>query len=106
MKTAFLLIILMFISLAAVANDVSCQSDLMKPKLNNTMTLTEAEKPAQLTVSDTQKRLKENRSKDIEKSKTENTISATEEEPTVKKESSLGNIFDILLPAKLRNPVK
>lgn len=92
--------------MAVAANDVSCQSDLMKPKLNATMTLNESEKPAQLTVSDTQTRLKESRTKNTAESEKENTISASEEKPTAKKESSLGDIFDILLPAKLRNPVK
>jgi len=92
----------------AHANDVSCQVNVLKPKLSATSIKAESDKPAKITVTEARLRLSQSTEKN--KQETVQTDSQTEEkdinDEPVEKESGLGNMFDILLPAKLRNPVQ
>ncbi len=117
MKSGFLLLILLTSLLLATgfarAGDVSCQVDLLKPKFNASVIAEEANKPAKLTVTETKLRLKQNLKKLDSEDQRENNNQETvqvenkkEADKSVKKSSRLGGIFDILLPSKLRNPVK
>lgn len=101
----------------AQAGDVSCQVDLLKPKFNASLIEDEAKKPAKMTVTETKHRLKqslkkpgsENKSEQKSENKTQETAQVENKkvaDKIVKKTSRLGGIFDILLPSKLRNPVK
>lgn len=107
MKTLFSLLALLLVMGFAQAGDVSCQVDVLKPKMNPIIK-DEAEKPADLTVAEARVRLK-NR----QKANQQETVLAkqeqkqqTEKDEPAEKESGLGSMFDILLPSKLRNPVQ
>lgn len=121
MKFGFLLLILLLSLLLgfAQAGDVSCQVDLLQPKINAAVIIAEANKPAKLTVAEARLRLQKTQvADDTESAKKQNgqvqnshkeTAQATDEKETTKaakKPSRLGGIFEILLPSKLRNPVK
>jgi len=132
MKFGFLLLILyssllLGISLAQ-AGDVSCQVDLLKPKTNATVIIEEANKPAKLNVAEARLRLQKNQVTDAteavqvqngqvqneqvqnnQQKTTQKTALTNDEKETTKaakKTSKRGGIFEILLPSKLRNPVK
>ena len=117
MKFGFLrLIILSSLLLGtgfAQAGDVSCQVDLLKPKINAAVIEEEASKPASLTVAEARLRLKQNQADDDAEQKQQQNGQETAQNnddkvatKATKKTSRLGGIFDILLPSKLRNPVK
>ncbi len=109
MKLTLLFILLIVASFGSNANDVSCQSEIMKPKLSASLILEEDQKPAELTVAEAKLRLKkiENTAEtEEEQSEQDDTAQANTEKATAKKQSRLGGIFDILLPSKLRNPVR
>jgi len=106
MKILTSLLILFVVVGTAHANDVSCQVDMLKPKLKASVIHDETDMPAGITVSDAIIRLKkQNKSESIELESAQVENEETENEP-VKKESGLGSMFDILLPSKLRNPVQ
>lgn len=94
----------------AQAGDVSCQVDLLKPKIKAAIIEEEMDKPAQLTVADARLRSQQKNQQDVAESKQQQNaqIPDNEEnsEKSSKKPSRLGGIFEILLPSKLRNPVK
>ncbi len=104
----FLLLLTLIISGGAHANDVSCQSGLMKPNINPVLIMAEEDKPADLTVAEARLRLKENRTvaANEEEQEKQEPVQANNEKANTKKQSRLGGIFDILLPSKLRNPVR
>ncbi len=132
MKFGFLLLILLSSLLLGIgfahAGDVSCQVDLLKPKINAAVIIEEANKPAKLTVAEAKLRLqksqvaddteqahKKNRqakngqAQNSQQKTNQETAQTNDEKETTKaakKTSSLGGIFKILLPSKLRNPVK
>lgn len=109
MKLVVLLISLTVFSIGAHANDVSCQSEIMKPKLSASLLIEEDQKPAKLTVAEAKLRLKAiDDSEEAEEEQTQQDESAQvgSEKAVTKKQSRLGGIFDILLPSKLRNPVR
>lgn len=147
MKFGFLVLILLSGLLLGIgfaqAGDVSCQVDLLKPKINAAVILEEANKPAKLTVAEARLRLQKSQVTDDtepahkengqvqngqvhngqvhngqvhngqvhndHKETTQETAQTNDEKETAKaakKPSRLGGIFDILLPSKLRNPVK
>ncbi len=126
MKFGVLLFILLsfqiLVSGFASAGDVSCQVDLLKPKVNAVLIQDEADKPASLTVADTKLRLQQHQSKHSNTSETaakendkqlkdnsnQETAQSTPDKvnnKTAKKSSGMGGIFDILLPSKLRDSV-
>lgn len=89
----------------AQAGDVSCQVDMLKPKMNANL-IEENQKPGSITVAEARIRLQA--SQEVAKNKTamvEQEKQAEKEEPA-KKESGMGSMFNILLPSKLRNPVQ
>ncbi|MFC3192917.1 hypothetical protein ACFODZ_01560 [Marinicella sediminis] len=104
MKQAFIIIICLTLAGISHAGDVSCQVDVLKPKMNATSLQDEVSKPAQITVAEARLRLQA----EVEEEPPESSQSENDEIPaeTAKKESGLGNMFDILIPAKLRNPVR
>ncbi len=128
MKFVLLLLILVSCLLLgsgfAQAGDVSCQVNLLKPKLNPVIIQEEASKPAKLTVAETKIRLQKSQSQDDvqlsskqhtqqqaqqQKEEDQGTTQTNKEEvanKTAKKTSGLGGIFDILLPSNLRDSVK
>lgn len=110
MKFAVLIILLIVASLGVHAGDVSCQSEIMKPKISAVHVMDEDQKPADLTVAEAKLRLKENNelqaSDEEEQIQQDETAQVESKKVTAKKQSRLGGIFDILLPSKLRNPVK
>jgi len=94
---------------------VSCQVDLLKPKINAAVIVEEANKPAKLTVTEARLRLQQSQvadervAEETEQTQEQNnkdTAPTNTEKVTAKKTTRLGGIFDILLPSKLRNPVK
>ncbi len=112
MKIGIITIVLLLLVGIAQAGDVSCQVDLLKPKMNAAVIVEEANKPATLTVAESRLRLQNRKlaetagdpeQEDQEPEPQEDTEVAAK---SAKKESRIGGIFDILLPAKLRNPVK
>ncbi len=128
MKFGVLLFIMLsfqlFVSGFASAGDVSCQVDLLKPKINVALIQDEADKPASLTVSETKLRLQQHQanhnsstdttiqesgeqSKDKNKQNQETAQSPSDKvnNKATKKSSGSGGIFDILLPSKLRDSV-
>ncbi|TDR20537.1 hypothetical protein [Marinicella litoralis] len=108
MKTLFSLITILWVLSSAQASDVSCQVNVLKPKLSATVIQQESEKPANITVAEARLRLKHSAEQRVqETAQTEPAEEETElsEEPA-EKESGLGSMFDILIPSKLRNPVQ
>jgi len=108
MKTLFGLITILIVLGSAKANDVSCEVNVLKPKLSATLVQQESEKSADMTVAEARLRLK--KSKQERSQQVTQTESASENkdmaEKPVKKQSGLGNMFDILLPSKLRDPAQ
>lgn len=89
------------------AGDVSCQVDVLKPKMNATALQDDVEQPAQMTVAEARLRLSHDEDEtDEEQQETAQTDNEDLPAETAKKESGLGNMFDILIPSKLRNPVR
>jgi ribosomal protein L12E/L44/L45/RPP1/RPP2 len=106
MKTLFSLLTLLLVLGSAQAGDVSCQVDVLKPKMNASIIKEEAEKPADLTVAEARLRLKNRQQVSQQDNSMADQEQQTEKEEPAKKESGLGSMFDILLPSKLRNPVQ
>ncbi len=112
MKFGFILLFLATLSCisigAAKAGDVSCQTDILKPKMQASMVLEEHDKPAKLTVAETQIRLRNHHKNSTQEAAQETAQNNEQEAATesAKKSSPLGGLFDILLPSKLRNPAK
>lgn len=112
MKVGFITLLLLLVMGAVKAGDVSCQVDLLKPKIKAAVIIEETDKPATMAIAEGKLRLQNSReNKELEQQDQENHDAALTEdsevtEKTAKKESRLGGIFDILLPSKLRNPVK
>lgn len=117
MKFLLILITIVTASGTAFAGDDSCQVNLLKPKINPSVIAEEDSQPAKLTVAEARLRLQQTR-QDQQRTEEESQDTAQvdnaqvdgEEAPAEaeenKKSSRLGGIFDILLPSKLRNPVK
>lgn len=111
MKVVIFTILLLLLGGLAQAGDVSCQVDLLKPKMKAAVIEEEANKPATMTVAEARIRLQKSRQteqlaeQDDEEDNKE-PVQSEDTEVAAKKESRLGGIFDILLPSKLRNPVK
>lgn len=108
MKSLFCLVTILLVLGSAQASDVSCQVNVLKPKLNTTVIKDESDKPAKITVAEARIRLMqsvEERNQETAQVETLPEDKEITDEPA-KKESGLGNMFDILLPAKLRNPVQ
>ncbi len=104
MKFGVIFLALLFGIASAQANDVSCQVDMLTPKINAAIIEEEADKPAKMTVAEARLRLQKNpEEEERETAQTENKNIPAE---AAKKESRLGGLFDILLPSKLRNPAK
>lgn len=104
MKFGIIVLSLLFGFATAQANDVSCQVDMLTPKINATIIEEEADKPAEMTVAEARLRLqKKSDEEERETAQTENENIPAE---AAKKESRLGGLFDILLPSKLRNPAE
>ncbi len=113
MKVGIFTILLLLLGGFAQAGDVSCQVDLLKPKINAVVIEEEINKPATMTVAEARLRLQNSRNTEQpdeqqEEGGEENDepVQTEDTEVTAKKESRMGGIFDILLPSKLRNPVK
>ncbi len=108
MKTLFSLVTILMVMGSAYASDVSCQVNILKPKLSAAVIQQEADKPAKLTVAEARLRLKKSAEERVQQ--TAQTEEQTEDkelpDEPVKRESGLGSMFDILLPSKLRNPVQ
>ena len=102
MKTIFSIIFLHLLLSSAQASDVSCQVNVLKPKMSAVMTVDEKSKPAEFTIAEARIRLK----KDSDEKPQETAKVDEEKVETAKKESGLGSMFDILLPSKLRNPAQ
>ena len=66
----------------------------------------DAQQAAQLTVAEARLRLKQDDEAAEEPQETAQTENEDLPAETAKKESGLGNMFDILIPSKLRNPVR
>ena len=109
----------------AQAGDTSCQVDLLQPKVNVTQIQDQITRPNsnELAVADakldSQKKPVNKKDKNLQhaysqiKKNTEHKDQRTISEPTnevadktAKKNTKPGGFFDILLPSKLRNPVK
>lgn len=107
---------LLFLAMGlAHAGDVSCQADLLKPKFKAPLIEEEAHKAGSLTVAEARIRLQQSRQEiaavETPKVATDEPETTPEEdsevtEESAKKESRVGGFFDILLPSKLRNPVR
>jgi hypothetical protein len=116
MKVGVIFMSLFLANGLAKAGDVSCQAELLKPKFKAPLIEEEEHKAGSLTVAEARIRLQQSRQEiaAVESPKaaaTEEPEVAAEEEPEVtdeaaKKESRVGGFFDILLPSKLRNPVR
>ncbi|WP_223787320.1 hypothetical protein [Marinicella meishanensis] len=119
MKVGLFITLLLLAFGMAKAGDVSCQADLLKPKFKAPVIEEEDHKPGSLTLAEARLRLQQSRQEiaAIDAAKTSPQTPTEEEEPTpeedsevtnksAKKESRMGGLFDILLPSKLRNPVK
>lgn len=106
MKTLLSLITIFLVVGISQASDVSCQVDVLKPKMNPTLIEEEAEKPATMTVAEARIRLKNTQEEQQANTTLAQTEDQPEEEEVTEKESGLGSMFDILLPSKLRNPVQ
>ncbi|MCB1582489.1 MAG: hypothetical protein R3E90_04805 [Marinicella sp.] len=89
----------------AQAGDVSCQVDMLKPKMNANF-IEEDQKPATITVTEARIRLQARQETPQKETALSEQDEQTEKEEPAKKESGLGSMFDILLPSKLRNPVQ
>jgi|GEM_PF-1802286 len=123
----FVLLLLFFVSCFlfggnfAQAGDVSCQVDLLKPRVN----ISQYTQATEITTTETKVQIQQNQLKNdnqhaqVQSSQEQgegegegegetqtNTNSDNTTEKTVKKASRLDGIFDILLPSKLRNPVE
>ena len=117
MKFLLILITIVTASGTAFAGDDSCQVNLLKPKINASVIAEEDSQPARITVAEARLRLQHTRkdqqlieeeSQDtaqVDSSQVDSEESSADAEED-KKTSRLGGIFDILLPSKLRNPVK
>lgn len=105
MKTLLSLFTFFLLLGAAQASDVSCQINILKPKMNATLIEEEQDKPAQITVAEARMRLQASNddAEERDSSQSDDEELTTE---TAEKDSGLGSMFDILLPAKLRNPVQ
>lgn len=114
-----LLSILLLGSSLAQAGDEPCEVNLLQPKIKAAIISDEHHPSSQLTVAEVKSRLQQNQQKiTTDSNSAENKQQVTqitdEEKPDVTKDddkpvkqpSRLGGIFDILLPATLRNPVK
>ncbi len=100
-----LLTLLLFMGFAQ-AGDVSCQVDMLKPKMNAKF-IEEDQKPGAITVAEARVRLQATQEEPKEETALVDQDEQTENEAPAKKEQSgLGSMFDILLPSKLRNPVQ
>lgn len=89
----------------AQAGDVSCEVDMLKPKMSAKF-IEEEQKPAAITVAEARIRLQARQDEPEEETVLVEQEKSTEEDEPAKKESGLGSMFDILLPSKLRNPVQ
>ncbi len=89
----------------AQAGDVSCQVDMLKPKMNAAL-IEEDQKPASITVAEARIRLQSRKEETKQETVMVEQDEQAEKEEPAKKESGLGSMFDILLPSKLRNPVE
>ena len=107
MKTTTIIFIGCLLTGITQASVVSCQVDVLKPKMNAAALEENARQPAQLTVAEARLRLKKD-DEDEQDKQQETAQNDNDELPaeTAKKESGLGNMFDILIPSKLRNPVR
>ncbi len=108
MKVIISLVTILWVLGTAHASDVSCQVNVLKPKLSATTVQKEADKPAAMTVAEARLRLKksaEQRNQETAQAEPQPEEKESTDEP-VTKESGLGNMFDILLPSKLRNPAQ
>lgn len=107
MKTTIILFIGCLLTSFTHAGDVSCQVDVLKPKMNVAAFQVNAQQPALITVAEARIRLRQDdegeQEKQLEMAQTDNDELPAE---TAKEESGLGNMFDILIPSKLRNPVR
>jgi hypothetical protein len=106
MKKVVILISLLLLAGLSHASDVSCQVDVLKPKMNATALQEEVSKPGEITVAEARLRLSKEDKEEQQEQETAQTDNEELPAETAKKESGLGNMFDILIPAKLRNPVR
>ncbi len=123
MKVGFSILAFLLVMGAAKAGDISCQVDLLKPKIKAAVIEEEVVKDSELTFAEARIRSQQVTKK--AEPVIENTIAETEQQITKiemedslqtedsevttkseKKESRRGGLFDILLPSKLRNPVR
>ncbi|MGJ8662823.1 MAG: hypothetical protein ACSHWU_04185 [Marinicella sp.] len=113
MKISLIIITLFALIGTASAGDVSCQGELMKPKIKVVAIQELPMTLSNLPVAEGHVETGINHNKGLTSNVAgleQETVLAEEEDEAddevVKKESRLGGIFEILLPSKLRNPAR
>lgn len=112
MKIGLIIITLFIIIGTASAGDVSCQTDLMKPKIKAAVIDIEVLEPTGFMLAEGRVKSASSDEPLSQKNAPEEeqeTAQVNEDETNTeaeKKESRLGGLFEILLPSKLRNPAR